>query len=155
MKRKRISLLVAATAVAATALQAQAPGTLPEGEGRKELQKVCGTCHPLEQVVASRRTAKGWDLSIEEMVARGAKGTDDELDKIAAYLTANFGKLNVNTATGPEMEKALGLSEKETQAILAYRERNGKIKDFEQLKKIPGVSAEKLQERRGWIAVDR
>ncbi|SRR5579871_927055 len=154
MKQRAILLLVTAASVAAS-LSAQASGALPDGEGKKELQKVCGNCHPVEQVVASRRTAKGWDLSIEEMVARGAKGTDDELDKIAAYLTTNFGKLNVNTATGPEMEKALGLSEKEAQAILAYRERNGKIKDFEQLKKVPGVSAEKLQEKRGWIAFDR
>jgi competence protein ComEA len=155
MKRKAILLLVALSLHARASLHSQASATLPDGEGRKEMQKVCGTCHPVEQVVASRRTAKGWDMSIEEMIARGAKGTDEELDKIAAYLTTNFGKLNVNTATGPEMAKALGLSDKEAQAIVAYRERNGKIKDFEELKKVPGVSAEKLQAKRGWIAFDR
>lgn len=140
--------------IAALSLHAQTPETLPEGEGKKELKRVCATCHPVEQVVARRRTEKGWEQSIGEMIARGAKGTDDELDKIVTYLTANFGKLNVNAATAPEMEKVLGLSDKEAQAIVAYRERSGRIKDFEQLTKVPGVSPEKLREKRGWIAFD-
>ena len=37
-------------------------------------------------------------------------------------------------------------------ARLAYRQRNSVIKDFEELKKVPGVSAEKLQAKRGLIA---
>jgi competence ComEA-like helix-hairpin-helix protein len=44
------------------------------------------------------------------------------------------------------------LAEKEAHAIVAYRDQNGKIKDFEQLKSVPGVSAEKLQEKRSLIA---
>lgn len=140
--------------LAAVSVHGQTAATMPDGEGKKELKKVCATCHPVEQVVARRRTEKGWEQSVEEMVARGAKGTDDELDKIVAYLSAHFGKVNVNTATGPEMEKVLGLTDKEAQAIVAYREHNGKIKDFEQLTKVPGVSADKLREKRGWIAFD-
>jgi competence protein ComEA len=58
----------------------------------------------------------------------------------------------VNTATTADMEKSLNLSAKEAQAIAEYRERNGKIKDFEELKKVPGVSAEKLLSKRGLIA---
>jgi competence ComEA-like helix-hairpin-helix protein len=70
---------------------------------------------------------------------------------VVAYLTRYFGKVNVNTATVQELEKTLELSGKEAQAIAAYRERNS-IKDFEELKKIPGVSAEKLQAKRSLIA---
>jgi competence protein ComEA len=135
-------------------LQAQSSGTIPDGEGMKEFKKVCATCHPAEQVVGRRRTEKGWEQSIEEMIARGAKGTDEELEKIVVYLTANFGKVNVNAATSQEMQKTLGFSEKDADAIVAYRQKNGKIKDFEQLTKIPGVNVEKLQEKRGWIAFD-
>ena len=154
MVRKALFLLAAVGAMGTVSLHAQAAGAIPDGEGKKELKKVCGTCHPVEQVVARRRTEKGWEQSIGDMIARGAKGTDDELEKIVTYLTDNFGKVNVNAATAPEMEKVLDLTDKEAQAIVTYRERNGKIKDFEQLRKVPGVSAEKLQEKRGWIAFD-
>ena len=80
---------------------------------------------------------------------------NEEMEAVVAYLTAFFGKVNVNTATAQELEKLLGLSGQEGQAIAAYRERNGKIKDFEQLKKVPGVDAAKLQEKRSRIAFDR
>jgi competence protein ComEA len=59
----------------------------------------------------------------------------------------------VNTAMVQDLVKTLDLSEKEALAIVSYRERNTKVKDFEELKKIPGVSAEKLQAKRDLIAV--
>jgi competence protein ComEA len=58
----------------------------------------------------------------------------------------------VNTATVEELERVLELSEKEARAIVSYREQSIKIKDFEELKKVPGVSAERLQAKRGLIA---
>ena len=74
------------------------------------------------------------------------------MEAVVAYLTTYFGKVNVNTATVQDLEKVLELSGKEAQAIVAYREQNRKIKDFEELKRVPGVSAEKLQAKRGLIA---
>lgn len=71
---------------------------------------------------------------------------------VVQYLTTFYGKINVNTASTGDLESVLGLSGKEAQAIVAYREQNGKYKDFEQLTKTPGVSAEKLQAKRSQIA---
>src|SRR3954463_5818963 len=59
--------------------------------GRESLQKVCGTCHPVETATGQRRTRASWQESINAMVARGAKGTDSELNAILEYLTTNFG----------------------------------------------------------------
>ena len=61
-------------------------------------------------------------------------------------------KVNVNTASVQELEKTLNIPAKEAQAIQGYREKNGRIKDFEELKKINGVSADALQTKRGLIA---
>jgi len=125
---------------------------LPDGPGKETVQKACATCHEIEAVVASRRTRIGWQLSVDDMVSRGAEGSEEELAAVVEYLTKNFGKVNVNTASAEELEKTLSLSAKEAQAILAYREKSGKIKDFEELKKIPGVNADQLQAKRGLIA---
>jgi competence protein ComEA len=86
------------------------------------------------------------------MIARGAEGSESDMSAVVAYLTKYFGKLNVNTASQQQLQEMLGLAEKEAQAIIAYRDKNGKIKDFEQLKSVPGVSVEKLQEKRSLIA---
>jgi competence ComEA-like helix-hairpin-helix protein len=134
-----------------SALGQETPGTLPDAPGKEQVQKICAPCHEIETVIGSRRTKIGWQQSVEDMVGRGAEGSGEDMAAVVAYLTRYFGKVNVNTATVQELEKTLELSGKEAQAIAAYRERNS-IKDFEELKKIPGVSAEKLQAKRSLIA---
>ena len=125
---------------------------LPDAPGREVLRKICADCHEIEAVIASRRTKIGWRQTTEDMMARGAEGSDEEMVAVVEYLATYFGKVNLNTASAAELRKSLGLSAKEAQAIAAYREQNSTIKDFEELKKIPGVSAEKLQAKRGLIA---
>ena len=59
------------------------------------------------------------------MISRGAEGSgEDDMDAVVAYLTAYFGKVNVNTATAQDLEKMLELSQREAQEIV--------------LKKVPG-----------------
>ena len=50
-------------------------------------QKVCGACHTTETVTSQRRTRAQWQESINSMVARGAKGTEEEFALILDYLT--------------------------------------------------------------------
>lgn len=125
---------------------------LPDGPGKEQLQRVCSSCHELETVTAARRTKGGWQRTIEDMVDRGAEGSDEDMAAILSYLSTFYGRVNVNAASAEELEKSLDLSAKEAQAIVAYREQNGKINNFEQLQKIPGINADKLQAKRGWIA---
>ena len=63
---------------------------LPEGPGKAELQKVCGVCHQAERSAAVRLTREGWEGVIGDMIARGAKGTDEEFAAILDYLSKNF-----------------------------------------------------------------
>ena len=85
-------------------------------------------------------------------MSKGANATDDEVSAIVAYLTKFYGKLNVNTAAQSQLQDVVGFTDKEAQSIIAYREHNGAIKDFDQLKTVPGLSAEKLQAKRSLIA---
>jgi cytochrome c oxidase cbb3-type subunit 3 len=55
------------------------------------LEKVCGACHSVETVTSQRRTRAQWQESINSMVARGAKGTEEEFALILDYLTLNYG----------------------------------------------------------------
>ena len=43
-------------------------------------------------------TRAEWAVVVSDMVARGAQGSSAELDNVASYLSANFGKDNVSTS---------------------------------------------------------
>lgn len=126
--------------------------TLPAGAGKQVVEKVCSGCHEIDTVIMVRRTKTGWQEMVSDMAARGANGSDEELSAVVQYLTEFFGKVNVNTASAKDLENFLGIGGKEAQAIVDYRDKSGQFKDMEQLKKVPGVSAEKLQEKRQLIA---
>ena len=65
---------------------------LPEGEGKKVVQKLCNECHGPENYVKRRLDKEGWEKVISDMIEKGAAGTDQEFDIVVAYLTKNFGK---------------------------------------------------------------
>ena len=136
----------------AIALAQDKKSNLPDAPGRDVVERVCSNCHELETVTGARRTRIAWQRMVEDMAARGAEGSDEDFAAIVSYLTAAFGKVNVNTASAAEMEKTLGLSADEAKTIVDYREKNGKIGDFEQLARVPGLNAEKLRPKRPLIA---
>jgi cytochrome c5 len=65
---------------------------LPEGEGKKVVEKLCNDCHGPENYTKKKHTKDEWEKVIQDMVEKGASGTDKELDTIVAYLTKYFGK---------------------------------------------------------------
>lgn len=128
--------------------------TLPDGAGKDATEKMCLPCHGLENVVKARLTKDRWAKEVDDMVARGATGTDDEIDQVISYLATNFGpgaateiktKINVNTAASASIAAALGLSTRDAAAIVSYRNANGRFKDLQDLAKVPGIDAKKVE----------
>ena len=62
----------------------------PPAGAQEAFQKVCGACHSLETVTSQRRTRPQWQESITSMIARGAKGTEEEFSLILDYLTIRY-----------------------------------------------------------------
>jgi len=65
---------------------------LPEGQGKAIVERVCTGCHDPSLLMFTREDEEGWAVIVQDMVARGAKGTQEELDAITAYLAANFSR---------------------------------------------------------------
>jgi mono/diheme cytochrome c family protein len=86
-----ILLTALSTAGEETPPAAQTPGALPGGEGQALVARACSQCHSLQAVTAVRLTRKQWEAKIDQMLARGAKLSDDEIDVAADYLARNFG----------------------------------------------------------------
>ena len=57
---------------------------LPPGPEKDKMVKLCVGCHEVDLVVAGRHTREEWDGVVEDMIARGTKGTQAELSLVAA-----------------------------------------------------------------------
>jgi hypothetical protein len=68
------------------------PSGLPDGPGKAAFEKTCVGCHDAAQATSTRRMRADWERIIDDMVSRGANGTDAELQAITDYLAKNFGK---------------------------------------------------------------
>ena len=127
---------------------------LPAGPERDKTVKLCVGCHDIDLVVARRHTREEWDGVVEDMIARGSKGTEAELSLVAEYLSKYLGKVAVNTASAREIQDGLKISEKEAGLIVAWREQHGKFKNFEEVRKVPGIDAAKFADKRGWLSYE-
>jgi competence protein ComEA len=73
---------------------------------------------------------------------------------VVAYLTKNFGKdsgVRINTAPFAELRVVLGFTVAEVRAFLEYRDKNGGLKSFEELTKVPGIDPAKAEAQKSRI----
>jgi competence protein ComEA len=127
---------------------------LPDGPGKEATTRVCMDCHGTGNIRKMRLDRDAWADQVAEMVDRGAKATKADMDAVTDYLTANFGpdsKINVNTAPLIELKVVLGITAPEAKKLLDYREANGKFKDWDDLVKVNGVDAKKLEAKRAVV----
>jgi competence protein ComEA len=126
---------------------------LPDGPGKQEAQKLCSGCHELEKSFSQKQDRVGWQRTVDKMVAFGMKGTDKELATVLDYLAKHFPaddvpKINVNKAAAIDLESGLSLKRSQAAAIVAYRTKNGDFKSIEDLKKVPGIEAAKIEAKK-------
>src|SRR5258706_762334 len=155
MNLSRISKAVLFSA-AVTLFAARTVAQLPEGPGRAELEKLCKQCHELERSVYRRQDRDAWRVTMEKMVTLGMKGTDKEIQAVFEYLVKNYPaeevpKINVNKATAIELESGLTLRRSQSAALIQYRAKNGDFKSLKDLKKVPGLDAEKIEAKKDRI----
>lgn len=69
------------------------------------------------------------------------------------HSTENVNKVNINTADASELAQLELIGEKKAQAIIEYREKNGKFRDIKELTNVSGISDSVLQKNIGRITV--
>jgi competence ComEA-like helix-hairpin-helix protein len=111
----------------------------------------CSTCHGTERALVAPRTKKGWKGVLADMANLGATLDAGEQEAILGFLTDRHGLVNVNTATGEELV-GLGLSKKDADTISTYRAEHGAYADFEALRRVPGLDADRLNAVRARVA---
>jgi competence ComEA-like helix-hairpin-helix protein len=117
---------------------------LKPGDGRDAVASMCVPCHGVLPAVAQRRTALGWSFLVEDMRVKGARGTDEQAEAAAKYLSAHFAAVDVNTATADELVTVAELGAEDAAAIVTFRGEGRPFKSYADLKKIPGVDPKRL-----------
>jgi competence protein ComEA len=109
-------------------------------------------------VLGRQEDREAWGGIVNDMIQRGAKGSDDEFYEVVDYLAANFSKtspvikINVNKATAKDLEGALRLPAKQAAAIVHQREEKGDFKSVDDLKKVPGIDAARIEANKNRLA---
>jgi competence protein ComEA len=130
------------------------PPSFPDGPEKKLVEKTCLTsCHGIENVLKKRRTKELWDKLISDMSEKGAKATDEDFDTIMNYLARYYGQINVNKGSAKELQEVLDISPDEAEVIVKYREANGGFKGVDEIEKVPGLEAKKMNDRKPRILV--
>jgi putative heme-binding domain-containing protein len=88
---------LAAIASLGFALNANAQ-SLPSGKGKAEFQRVCSACHSVNMATTQHMSRSEWQATVDDMVSRGAQGSQEDLDNIVTYLATNFGNNSHPTA---------------------------------------------------------
>ncbi|MEO8482379.1 MAG: helix-hairpin-helix domain-containing protein [Acidobacteriota bacterium] len=149
------SVFVAGRAPAAQGLTPSGEG-LPDAPGKDVVVRMCGVCHEARRAASVRLTRDGWSSVIDDMVRRGAKGSDQDAETVLDYLATNFlgeapRPLNINSAAQIDFESVLELLRREAAAVVAYREKHGVFKSVDDLKKVPGLDFKKIDNKRDRI----
>src|ERR1700685_3698549 len=130
---------------------------LPDGAGKAETERLCSQCHDLARSISLRQDRAGWEATVDKMVSLGAKATDKETETVIDYLAAHFAaeevpRINVNKARAIDLESGLTLRRSEAAAIIEYRTKNGPFKSIDDLKKVPGIGAAKVEAKKNRMA---
>jgi competence protein ComEA len=91
------------------------------------------------------------------MVSRGMTVSDADYTTVLDYLSKAFPAdapkpLNINTASGIDLESTLGLLRSQAALIIAYREKHGSFKSIDDLKKVPGLDFSKIEDKKDRIS---
>ena len=74
------------------AFPAAAADKLPPGEGKRIVETICSSCHPIEVVTSKSYSKERWQAVVEAMISEGASLTKEEASQVVEYLARNFGE---------------------------------------------------------------
>ena len=140
-------MITSALALAALLIAFTAGAAESDDPNWGAVQVVCGRCHTTALFRNQPRSWSRWNDVFADMTNRGATGTDEQLVQVTSYFFENLTLVNVNTSPADELAGVLGVKESVAEAIMARREKKP-FANLAELRQIPGVDANKLQQRK-------
>ena len=105
-------------------------------------------CRLAEIVLAQLKTPVEWAETLQSMAEQGADATPDEWRLIEQYIDSNLALIAINKAAAEELQLTMDSTPEVAAAIVKYRQANGAFKSVDDVKKVPGIDATKVDARR-------
>ena len=147
-------LAVAATLACAIIPARAAPGDLEaltkasdlnkDPEDAKAVVAVCTACHSSAQFLTAARPYLRWEQTMQDMLDRGAKGTDEQLDHVLSYLVKNITIVNVKSSPPDKPGMTLQIPSTVADDIVAKRTAHP-FTSVDELKAVKGINPEVVQ----------
>ena len=153
----RTILPVSVLVIASLIVRAQTPSAAPAAQAPADpdqavFLRLCSDCHDRDRVTAMRRTRTEWEEVLDQMVSKGAVGSDRDFAAVLTYLLRNVGRVYVNSSTPDDLVSVLGTSPADAAAIVAYRKEHGNFRDVDALLKVPGIDVKLLEKQKDAMA---
>jgi competence protein ComEA len=127
-----------------TLIAASTQDRFPDGPGKADVMKVCSGCHDAEIILANLKTPGEWNETLQNMAAQGAEATPEQWKLIEQYIDVHFAMVMVNKAPADEIQLALDVTPEAAAALVKYRQDKGPFKTIDDVKKVPGIDAAKV-----------
>jgi len=113
--------------------------------------KVCAACHGMQMVTDTPRDYDAWHDTVQKMIDRGARGTQEEFDLVMDFLFQNVTPIDVNHADRESLMAILHAPEGAADAIMARRATRP-FKDLAELESaVPGLDKAVLDAKKRMI----
>ena len=151
------SVILLASTLTTASLTGQSTGQQPAASADTDpahelFIQTCNRCHDAARITALRRTKTEWEEVINKMIERGATGSEEDFQTVFGFLRRHYGKVYINSAGSEEITTSLGLSNKDTDAVVAYRKAHGNFADLEAVKKVRDIDVKTLDEHKDAVA---
>lgn len=134
----------ALAALLATSVAVSSQDRFPDGPGKADVMKVCSGCHDAEIILANLKTPGEWNETLQNMATQGAEATSEQWKLIEQYIDVHFAMVMVNKAPADEIQLALDVPADVAAALVKYRQDKGPFKSSDDVKKVPGIDAAKV-----------
>jgi len=131
-------------ALLATSVALSSQDRFPDGPGKADVMKVCSGCHDAEIILANLKTPGEWNETLQNMATQGAEATPEQWKLIEQYIDVHFAMVMVNKAPADEIQLTLDIPAEVAAAVVKYRQDKGPFKSSDDVKKVPGIDAAKV-----------
>ena len=116
----------------------------PDMADARAVATVCTACHSSTQFLTAARPYLRWELTMQDMLDRGAVATDEQLDRILTYLVRNITIVNVNSSPADQLAMTLQIPAAAAHEIVTRRSRRA-FTNIDELKATQGVNMDVLK----------
>jgi Helix-hairpin-helix motif len=150
--RRPVRMAAAALLCGVASIQGAALAADAVDPGQQTLRLVCGSkCHQVELFATARKGYQEWHETVQQMIDRGADGTEEQLQEVMDYLFRTQTIIDVNATAEEDLAIVLEIPAAQAKAIVARRAKK-KFASLDDLKSVSGLDPARVDAKSAFLS---